>query len=161
MKYREFLSLTDEEIRFILTDIFHPIKIENIQREDLNPIEEAEAYQRLISEYKLKQDEVADKVSKSRVAITNALRLLKLDERVRRMVVEDKIKSGHARALLSIKDGELQYETALQSAICAVMPSRCPKPRWRLKAARMDRGCRFQNDTFCCKTRKSSSPQAA
>ena len=88
--------------------------IENIQREDLNPIEEAEAYQRLISEYKLKQDEVADKVSKSRVAITNALRLLKLDERVRRMVVEDKIKSGHARALLSIKDGELQYETALQ-----------------------------------------------
>ena len=60
------------------------------------------------------QDEVADKVSKSRVAITNALRLLKLDERVRRMVVEDKIKSGHARALLSIKDGELQYETALQ-----------------------------------------------
>ena len=88
--------------------------IENLQREDLNPIEEAEAYQRLISEYKLKQDEVADKVSKSRVAITNALRLLKLDERVRRMVVEDKIKSGHARALLSIKDGELQYETALQ-----------------------------------------------
>lgn len=64
-----------------------------IFREDLNPIEEAEAYQRLISEYKLKQDEVADKVSKSRVAITNALRLLKLDERVRRMVVEDKIKA--------------------------------------------------------------------
>ena len=98
---------TDQEIMEIAL-------IENIQREDLNPIEEAEAYQRLISEYKLKQDEVADKVSKSRVAITNALRLLKLDERVRRMVVEDKIKSGHARALLSIKDGELQYETALQ-----------------------------------------------
>ena len=98
---------TDQEIMEIAL-------IENIQREDLNPIEEAEAYQRLISEYKLKQDEVADKVSKSRVAITNGLRLLKLDERVRRMVVEDKIKSGHARALLSIKDGELQYETALQ-----------------------------------------------
>ena len=98
---------TDQEIMEIAL-------IENIQREDLNPIEEAEAYQRLISEYKPKQDEVADKVSKSRVAITNALRLLKLDERVRRMVVEDKIKSGHARALLSIKDGELQYETALQ-----------------------------------------------
>ena len=74
---------TDQEIMEIAL-------IENIQREDLNPIEEAEAYQRLISEYKLKQDEVADKVSKSRVAITNALRLLKLDERVRRMVVEDK-----------------------------------------------------------------------
>ena len=100
-------KLTDQQIVEISL-------IENIQREDLNPIEEAEAYQRLISEYKLKQDEVADKVSKSRVAITNALRLLKLDERVRRMVVEDKIKSGHARALLSIKDGELQYETALQ-----------------------------------------------
>lgn len=86
--------------------------IENIQREDLNPIEEAEAYRSLIEEYNLKQDEVAEKVSKSRVAITNALRLLKLDERVREMLIEDKIKSGHARALLAIEDGELQYETA-------------------------------------------------
>lgn len=86
--------------------------IENIQREDLNPIEEAEAYHSLIEEYNLKQDEVAEKVSKSRVAITNALRLLKLDARVREMLIEDKIKSGHARALLSIEDGELQYETA-------------------------------------------------
>ncbi len=83
---------TDQEIMEIAL-------IENIQREDLNPIEEAEAYQRLISEYKLKQDEVADKVSKSRVAITNALRLLKLDERVRRMVVEDKIKSGTCQSI--------------------------------------------------------------
>lgn len=88
--------------------------IENIQREDLNPIEEAEAYQRLIEDYKLKQDEVAQKVSKSRVAVTNALRLLKLDERVRMLLVEDKIKSGHARALLAIEDSELQYETALR-----------------------------------------------
>lgn len=88
--------------------------IENIQREDLNPIEEAEAYQRLIEEYQLKQDELAEKVSKSRVAITNSLRLLKLDERVRTMVIEDKIKSGHARALLSLQDKEMQYETALQ-----------------------------------------------
>ena len=88
--------------------------IENLQREDLNPIEEAEAYYTLIKEYNLKQDEVAEKVSKSRVAITNALRLLKLDERVRGMLIEDKIKSGHARALLSIEDGELQYETAIK-----------------------------------------------
>ena len=88
--------------------------IENIQREDLNPIEEAEAYQRLIEEYHLKQDEIAEKVSKSRVAITNALRLLKLDRRVRTMLIEDKIKSGHARALLSIEDGELQYDTAIK-----------------------------------------------
>lgn len=88
--------------------------IENLQREDLNPIEEAEAYQKLIEEYQLKQDEVADKVSKSRVAITNALRLLKLDQRVRQMVIEEKIKSGHARALLGIEDANLQYETAMR-----------------------------------------------
>lgn len=88
--------------------------IENLQREDLNPIEEAEAYRRLIEEYQLKQDEVAEKVSKSRVAITNSLRLLKLDERVRNMIIEDKIKSGHARALLSIEDGQQQYDVALR-----------------------------------------------
>lgn len=88
--------------------------IENLQREDLNPIEEAEAYNKLIEEFNLKQDEVAERVSKSRVAVTNALRLLKLDERVRRMVVEDKIKGGHARALLSIKDGDTQYEVATE-----------------------------------------------
>lgn len=88
--------------------------IENIQREDLNPIEEAEAYDSLIKEFHLKQDEIAEKVSKSRVAITNALRLLKLDERVRTMLVEDKLKSGHARALLAIEDNDLQYETAVQ-----------------------------------------------
>lgn len=87
--------------------------IENIQREDLNPIEEAEAYQQLIEEYQLKQDEVAEKVSKSRVAITNSLRLLKLDERVRAMVMEEKIKGGHARALLAIEDKDLQYNTAI------------------------------------------------
>ena len=86
--------------------------IENIQREDLNPIEEAEAYEQLIKEYDLKQDEVAEKVSKSRVAITNSLRLLKLDERVRQMVVEEKLKSGHARTLIPIEDGDLQYEIA-------------------------------------------------
>lgn len=88
--------------------------IENIQREDLNPIEEAEAFDRLIREYNLKQDEVADKVSKSRVAITNSLRLLKLDERVRNMIIEDKIKSGHARALLAIENGDEQYELAVK-----------------------------------------------
>lgn len=88
--------------------------IENLQREDLNPIEEAEAYQSLIGEYNLKQDEVAEKVSKSRVAITNSLRLLKLDKRVRNMLIEEKIKSGHARALLAIEDGDLQYDTAVR-----------------------------------------------
>ena len=86
--------------------------IENIQREDLNSIEEAQAYQRLMDEYGYRQDEVAVKVSKSRVAITNSLRLLKLDERVQLMVINDEISGGHARALLAIEDPNLQYETA-------------------------------------------------
>lgn len=86
--------------------------IENIQRENLNPIEEAEAYQQLIETYKLKQDEIAEKVSKSRTAITNSLRLLKLDKRVRQMVIDDMISTGHARALLGIEDGEKQYQFA-------------------------------------------------
>lgn len=88
--------------------------IENLQREDLNPIEEAEAFNRLIEEYNLKQDEIAEKVSKSRVTITNSLRLLKLDERVRNMIIEDKIKSGHARALLAIEDVDEQYNAAVK-----------------------------------------------
>lgn len=93
-------------------EIFEIALIENIQREDLNPIEEALAYQRLIEERSLKQDEVAEKVSKSRVSITNSLRLLKLDERVQQMIIDDLISSGHARAILSITDPEVQYEIA-------------------------------------------------
>lgn len=88
--------------------------IENIQREDLNPIEEAMAYQKLIFEFKLKQDEVADRVSKSRVAITNSMRLLKLDERVQQMLIDNIITSGHGRTLLSIEDKESQYTLALK-----------------------------------------------
>lgn len=86
--------------------------IENIQREDLNPIEEALAYKRLLEEYNLKQDEVAERVAKSRSAVTNSMRLLKLDERVQQMVIDDMISSGHARALLAIDDGEKQYTVA-------------------------------------------------
>lgn len=88
--------------------------IENIQREDLNPIEEAMAFQRLIDEYGLKQDECAEKVSKSRAAITNSLRLLKLSDKVKQMLIDDMISSGHARALLAINDQELQYTLAMQ-----------------------------------------------
>ena len=88
--------------------------IENIQREDLNPIEEAMAFQRLIEEFGLKQDECAEKVSKSRTAITNSLRLLKLDDRVKQMVIDDMISSGHARALLAISDKNIQYTLAMQ-----------------------------------------------
>ena len=86
--------------------------IENIQREDLNPIEEALAYKKLLKEFNLKQDEVAEKVSKSRAAITNSLRLLKLDERVQQMLIEEMITRGHARAILNIEDPEQQYEFA-------------------------------------------------
>lgn len=86
--------------------------IENIQREDLNPIEEAMAYETLINEYNLKQEEVAERVSKSRSTITNSLRLLKLCENVRQMVMYNMLSTGHARALIPIEDPDLQYETA-------------------------------------------------
>ena len=88
--------------------------IENIQREDLNPIEEAQAYKRLLEEFHLKQDEVAERVSKSRTAVTNSMRLLKLDERVQQMLMDDMISSGHARALLAVSDKEKQYNLAQQ-----------------------------------------------
>lgn len=88
--------------------------IENIQREDLNPIEEALAYRRLLNEFHLKQDEVAERVSKSRTAVTNSMRLLKLDERVQQMVIDDMISSGHARALLAVEDKEVQYSLAMK-----------------------------------------------
>lgn len=88
--------------------------IENIQRENLNPIEEAKAYERLTQEFHLTQDEVAKKVSKSRAAITNTMRLLKLDERVQNMLQEDLISSGHARCLLGLKESEKQYPIAIK-----------------------------------------------
>lgn len=88
--------------------------IENIQRENLNPIDEAKAYERLTQEFHLTQDEVAKRVSKSRTAITNIMRLLKLDERVQNMLQEDLISSGHARCLLGLKDYEKQYPTAIK-----------------------------------------------
>ena len=86
--------------------------IENIQREDLNPIEEALAYKRLLTEFNLKQDEVAERVSKSRTAVTNAMRLLKLNDKVQQMVIDEMLTTGHARALLGINDQEKQYELA-------------------------------------------------
>ena len=83
--------------------------IENIQRENLNPIEEAMAFKKLLEEYHLKQDEVAERVSKSRTAVTNSMRLLKLNEKVQQMIIDDMISTGHARALLAIDDLEQQY----------------------------------------------------
>lgn len=98
-------KLTEQEIMEISL-------IENIQREDLNPIEEALAYKRLLTEFNLKQDEVAERVSKSRTAVTNAMRLLKLNEKVQQMVIDEMISTGHARALLGIEDQEKQYTIA-------------------------------------------------
>lgn len=86
--------------------------IENLQRSDLNPIEEAVAYKRLMTEFNMKQDEIADRVSKSRTAVTNSMRLLKLSDDVQQMVINDMLSSGHARALLGIEDQEDQYIAA-------------------------------------------------
>jgi len=98
-------NLTEQEIVEISL-------IENIQREDLNPIEEALAYKRLLTEFNLKQDEVAERVSKSRTAVTNSIRLLKLCDEVQQMIIDDMITTGHARALISIEDPEKQYMIA-------------------------------------------------
>ena len=93
-------------------DIVEISLIENIQREDLNPIEEALAYKKLLTEFNLKQDEVADRVSKSRTAVTNSMRLLKLCDEVQQMIINDMISTGHARALIGIEDPEEQYAIA-------------------------------------------------
>ncbi|MBR1478447.1 MAG: ParB/RepB/Spo0J family partition protein [Lachnospiraceae bacterium] len=98
-------NYTEEEIAEISL-------IENIQREDLNPIEEALAYKRLIEEFNLKQDEVAERVSKSRTTVTNSLRLLKLCDEVQKMVIDDMIDTGHVRPLITVEDPKEQYELA-------------------------------------------------
>ena len=100
-------KLTEQEIMEISL-------IENIQRENLNPIEEALAYKKLINEFNLKQDEVAERVSKSRTAVTNAMRLLKLNDKVQQMVIDEMLTTGHARALLAIEDENMQHTVAQQ-----------------------------------------------
>ena len=98
-------NLTEQEIVEISL-------IENIQREDLNPIEEAQAYKRLLEEFNLKQDEVAERVSKSRTAVTNSLRLLKLCDEVQQMIISNMLSTGHARAIITVEDPEEQYALA-------------------------------------------------
>ena len=88
--------------------------IENIQRENLNPIEEAQAFRRLMEEFHLKQDEIAERVSKSRTAVTNSMRLLKLSKQVQQMVIDEMISTGHARCLISIENEEMQHQIALR-----------------------------------------------
>ena len=100
-------KLTEQEIMEISL-------IENVQRENLNPIEEALAYKKLINEFNLKQDEVAERVSKSRTAVTNAMRLLKLNDKVQQMVIDEMLTTGHARALLAIEDEDMQHTVAQQ-----------------------------------------------
>ena len=98
-------NLTEQEIVEISL-------IENIQREDLNTIEEAQAYKRLLEEFNLKQDEVAERVSKSRTAVTNSLRLLKLCDEVQQMIISNMLSTGHARAIITVEDPEEQYALA-------------------------------------------------
>jgi ParB family chromosome partitioning protein len=86
--------------------------IENVQRENLNPIEEARAYQKLMQEFGLKQEEIAARVAKNRVTITNSMRLLKLEKRVQDMLIQNQITGGHARALLAIDDPKMQFQIA-------------------------------------------------
>ncbi len=106
-----------EKVPVVLKDwtedqAFEAALVENLQREDLNPIEEAESYRRLQEEFQFSQEKIAETVGKSRSAVTNSLRLLQLDERVRRLVVENKLTGGHARSLLPITDGDMQFELA-------------------------------------------------
>lgn len=99
---------------FTEEEIVEVALIENIQRENLNAIEEAIAYQKLMDDFNLKQDEIAEKVAKSRSAIANTLRLLQLENKVQKMVIDEMLSSGHARALIAIKDPDLQVEIATQ-----------------------------------------------
>ena len=90
--------------------------IENVQRADLGPLEEAEAYQHLVQDFGLSQEQVADRVGKSRVAVTNTLRLLGLSAKVKQALVDEKITEGHARALLGLTSGKAQ-DAALQTVL--------------------------------------------
>ncbi|MBR1671235.1 MAG: ParB/RepB/Spo0J family partition protein [Butyrivibrio sp.] len=98
-------NLTEQQIAEIAL-------IDNLQREDINPIEESLAFKRLIDEFDYTQDQVAEKMSKSRVYITNSLRLLKLTESVRQMIIDGQITSGHGRSLISVDDPEEQFQLA-------------------------------------------------
>lgn len=92
--------------------IFEIALVENLQREDLNPMEEAAGYKKISEDFGLNQEEIAKRVGKSRSAVANAMRLLNLDERVQNFVKEGKISSGHARALLAVEDKDMQFEMA-------------------------------------------------
>lgn len=100
------------EKEFTEREIMEISLIENLQREDLNPIEEAEAYAKLAKDFKMTQDDIAERIGKSRPAVSNIMRLLNLDERVKGYVVDGIISEGHARCLITIPNKEIQYEIA-------------------------------------------------
>ena len=95
-------------------DILEISLIENIQRQDLNPIEEALAYKRLLNDFEITQEELSKRIGKSRVAISNTMRLTNLDSRVQQYLIEGIITEGHGKVLLTIDDGQIQYELAQQ-----------------------------------------------
>jgi len=95
-------------------DILEISLIENIQRQDLNPIEEALAYRKLLNDFKITQEELSKRIGKSRVAIANTMRLTNLDERVQQYIIESILTEGHGRVLLAISDKQKQYELAQQ-----------------------------------------------
>ena len=99
------MDVTDKEVLEISL-------IENIQRQDLNPIEEALAYKKLIDNFKFTQEELSKRIGKSRTAITNCMRLMNLDDRVKEYIIQGVLSEGHGRALLAIEDGDLQYAIA-------------------------------------------------
>lgn len=114
-RWRAAKSLGLEEVPAIIMDlsekqILEVSLIENIQRQDLNPIEEAVAYKKLLSDFNLTQDELSKRIGKSRTTITNSMRLMNLDERVQQYLIEGVISEGHGRALLAISNGDMQYE---------------------------------------------------
>jgi len=116
-RWRAAKSLALKEIPAVVMDltekqVLEISLIENIQREDLNPIEEAIAYKRLLNEFNLTQEELAKRIGKSRVTVTNILRLLNLDERVQDYLIDGVITEGHGRALLSIENHDMQYKIA-------------------------------------------------
>lgn len=109
--------------------------IENLQREDLNPMEEARGYQKLIADYDLTQEETARSVGKSRTAVTNSLRLLRLCPAVSELVEEGKLSSGHARALLAVEQEELQKKAAEEVVAKALSVRKTELLAARLKKA--------------------------
>ena len=144
-KIPSIIRVFDEE------NLFEVALVENLQREDLNAIEEANGYKRLSEEFELSQEEISRKVSKSRSAVANAMRLLNLDERVQNFVVEGKLSGGHARALLSLEDGYVQFELAervLEDGLSVRQVESLVKHRLSGKSDGEEKISKFNTETF-------------